>query len=172
MGAVPVATAGDVGAPTGLPLAVFGRAAGVGGGLVGTFGRSPVGVGGGDGGFVVIFGEGGRVTIFGDGERVTGGGLGGGESFVSTITFSSALRASDPGGGGGTVRGFLRAGSAWAATSIDDVGVDGVGAGAGGAGAGSGAGSTVQPDAKLSIRFLVASPSRRRVRSSSGTRSQ
>ncbi len=119
MGAVPVATAGDVGAPTGLPLAVFGRAGGVGGGLVGTFGRSPVGVGGGDGGFVVIFGEGGRVTIFGDGGRVTGGGLGGGESFVSTITFSSALRASDPGGGGGTVRGFLRGsagGDRWAWT--------------------------------------------------------
>ncbi len=79
-------------------------------------------------------------------------------SFASRIAVSSARRASDPGGGGGSVFCLLR------------------GNGASGSGAGvaftSGAGesgSTVHPEARSAIRPFVASERRRRVRSSSGT---
>jgi hypothetical protein len=67
---------------------------------------------------------------------------------ASMISDSIALRASEPGGGGGSVFCFLR-GS--------------------GATTGAGSGSTVQPEARSAIRPFVASDKRRRVRSSSGT---
>ena len=115
----------------------------------------------------------------------------GSSPLVSRILPSSALRSAEPGGGGGTVRGFLRPGSAGAlgsgATSAgvaalgvaagDGAGVAGRAAGDAGAegadvpvaGSPASGDSTVQPDARSAIRALVSSPSRRRVRSSSGT---
>jgi hypothetical protein len=114
-------------------------------------------------------------------------------SFVSMILCSSALRSAEPGGGGGTVRGFERppaggtgaAGVAFTcAAGVAFAGAAGVafaGAGVAAAGGGRGSGaagasgaftvsdSTVQPDARSAIRAFVSSPSRRRERSSSGT---
>jgi hypothetical protein len=72
---------------------------------------------------------------------------------LSTISPSSALRASDPGGGGGSVFCFRR----------------GCGAGSGSGAASLPSGSTVHPDARSAIRPFVSSETRRRVRSSSGT---
>jgi hypothetical protein len=116
----------------------------------------------------------------GDFVRATAGPAG--SPFVSTILSSSALRSADPGGGGGTVRGLRRGGSAGALgspTSMAGVAAFGVadGDGAGvaaradvpGSGSPASGDSTVQPDARSAIRALVSSPSRRRVRSSSGT---
>ena len=96
---------------------------------------------------------------------------------VSTIASSSALRAVEPGGGGGIVRGRLRpvlaafggAGGSggWSSSTVSEV------SGSPGAAAdGVGGASSDQPEARSSMRDLVASPRRRRVRSSSGTTSQ
>jgi hypothetical protein len=101
----------------------------------------------------------------GDFARSGSGGIGGAlgdfaraapSSFAtSIIAFSSAWRSAEPGGGGGTVRGFLR--------GVAPGGAAGSGAVA------AGGGSTCQPSARSAMRSFVASPSRRRVRSSSGT---
>jgi hypothetical protein len=72
--------------------------------------------------------------------------------FDSRIASSRSLRAADPGGGGGTVFALRR-----------------VAGGGSGSGAGSGSLSTFHPDARSAMRPFVASPRRRRVRSSSGT---
>jgi hypothetical protein len=121
---------------------------------------------------------------------------------VSTILSSSALRSAEPGGGGGTVRGFLRppdgtgsgagfaaaaaaatgnvgfaveagaAGDVGFAVEAGDAGAAGDATCAAGAAGFAGSDSTVQPDARSSIRAFVSSPSRRRERSSSGTGTQ
>ncbi|MCW5804707.1 MAG: hypothetical protein KIT31_20210 [Deltaproteobacteria bacterium] len=75
----------------------------------------------------------------------------------TTIASSSALRAADPGGGGGAVVVFARRGAS---------------GGAVGSGFGVGGLSTDHPDARSAIRPFVASPRRRRVRSSSDTRAR
>jgi hypothetical protein len=84
---------------------------------------------------------------------------------VEVILVSSARRSGDPGGGGGLVFGFDRVGP--------EIGEGGSGAAAClGLGSVSAPGaSTLQPDARSAIRLFVASPRRRRDRSSSsGTR--
>lgn len=73
---------------------------------------------------------------------------------AATIVCSNAFRSGEPGAGGGIVRCFFRG-----------CGSSGAAAAAGSAGAPS----TDQPDARSSIRLLVASLRRRRVRSSSAT---
>jgi hypothetical protein len=79
-------------------------------------------------------------------------------SLASRIAVSSWRRASDPGGGGGSVFCFLRGD-----------GASGSGAGVACASGAGGSGSTVHPEARSAIRPFVASERRRRVRSSSGT---
>ncbi len=92
------------------------------------------------------------------------------------------IRAVEPGGGGGMVRGLPRGSGGAMARAAAEVasGADGVGAGVG-AGAGAGAGAAVaaagaagpagtsQPEARSAIRPLVSSLTRRAARSSSDT---
>ncbi len=86
-----------------------------------------------------------------------------GVSTASRIASSSVRRACDPGGGGGWV--LLRVRGAGLGS-----GVRSTGSGSSGASGSSGRSSpTSQPDARSAIRLRVASPRRRRVRSSSGT---
>jgi len=97
---------------------------------------------------------------------------------------SIALRAADPGGGGGAVRGLLRSAAGATGTGVAadlgtgvaadlgtgvaaDVG-DGLGVCAG-TGDGGSSPSSDHPDARSAIRFFVSSPRRRRRPSSSGT---
>ena len=128
---------------------VFGLSSAITGSCeVGDFGRD----GGGGGG------ELGGGNVAGFAVRPDCGAGTGVASFASTIASSSALRAAEPGGGGGTVRCFLRGD-----------GDGSVAAGGAGAAGGSSDFGTLQPSERSAIRALVASPSRRRVRSSSGT---
>jgi hypothetical protein len=102
------------------------------------------------GGLVRVAGElGDFPRIWGDGDSP--GDRGAGSSLNSTRAASSALRSCEPGGGGGMVLALRHDASA------------------GGSGAADTSLSTVHPSASSAIRPFVASPSRRRFRSSSGT---
>jgi len=119
------------------------------------FGGVTLGTGGG----AAVGGLGRTGSLFAMIEPGTGVGT------ASRIASSSFRRSAEPGGGGGWVLRFARGVGAGSGSGVSS----GIGVGSGFVEVGSGSSPTDQPDARSAIRLFVASPRRRRVRSSSGT---